>query len=110
MERLDLHLKVTFLILLVVLGMTSRGVTSLIIWLIGVRYYPKAIDAEGVILRNGERRSWRELTRREKFVVRSGSRSRVNGVGLYFGNTTVKIAPSVLVEGDRVLPYISRIL
>ena len=110
MERLALQLKAGFIVLLVVLGVMSCGLTPLIIWLVSIKDYPRMLDAEGVTLRNGNRVSWRELTQRKKVVVQRGSLRYVSGIVLHFGKTTVKIAPRVLADGNRVLPYISRIL
>lgn len=110
MERLELRLKAGFIVLLVVLGVMSCGLTPLIIWLVSIKDYPRLLDAAGVTLRNGKQVSWRELTRRQKVVVQRGSLRYVSGIVLNFGKTTVKIAPRVLVEGNRVLPYISQVL
>ena len=45
MERLELHLKGTFVLLMIALGFMSCGLTPLIIWLVSVKDYPKALDA-----------------------------------------------------------------
>jgi hypothetical protein len=110
MDRLDLHLTTTFKVLMVFLGFMSCGVTPLVMWFVSVKDYPKAFDAEGVTLRAGQKLPWRSVTGVKRLVVRRGGSEYVTGVGLSFGNTQVKIAPRVLVEGNRVLPYLSRAL
>jgi hypothetical protein len=111
MDRLDLHLKGSFVALMVVLGLMSCGLTPLLMWLVSVKDYPKALDAEGVTLRNGQKLPWKTLTEKKRLILRAKSgRQVVTGVGLVFGKTHVKIAPRVLAEGPRVLPYLSRIL
>jgi len=112
MERLDLHLRNGFILILVVLGVMSCGLTPLLIWFVSIKDYPKSFDAEGVTLRNGRRLPWKDLTETRRLILRSrgGGRQVVTGVGLVFGKTHVKVAPRVLVEGPRVFPYLSRIL
>jgi|SRR5436190_12762913 hypothetical protein len=110
MDRLDLHLKGGFIVLMVALGLMSCGLTPLVIWLVSIKDYPKSLDPEGVTLRNGQRLPWKDLTERRRLIFRRGGRQVVTGVGLVFGKTQVKIAPRVLAEGSRVLPYLSRIL
>lgn len=111
MDRLDLHLKGSFIALMIALGLMSCGLTPLIMWLVSVKDYPKALDSEGVTLRNGQRLPWKALTGRRRLIFRTrNGRQTVTGLGLSFGKTQVKIAPKVWVEGSRVLPYLSRVL
>ena len=110
MDRLELHLGGGFIALMIALGLMSFGFVPLVIWLAAVKDYPKALDAEGVTLRNGRKLPWSQLTGTRRLIVRRGSQRAVTGVGLVFGKKTVKIAPRVLREGARVLPYLSRIL
>jgi len=111
MDRLELHLKGWFVVLMIALGLMSCGLTPLIIWLVSVKDYPKALDAEGVTLRNGQRVLWKQLTARRKLIFRAKSgRQVVTGVGLTFGNIQVKLAPRVLIEGPQIFPFLKRIL
>jgi hypothetical protein len=110
MERLELHLKGGFIAIMVILGFMSCGLTPLVMWLVSVKDYPKALDAEGVTLRSGQKLPWSQLTEKKKLVLRRGSQKTVTGLGLVFGKKRVNIAPRALVEGDRVLPFLSRIL
>ena len=87
------------------------GLTPLVIWLLSVKHYPRSLDPEGVTLKSGQRLPWKDLTQKRRLVVQTRSgRKTVTGVGLVFGKTQVKIAPRVLVDGARVLPYLSRVL
>jgi hypothetical protein len=110
MPRLDLHLTTTLKVLMVLLGFASCGFTPLVMWLVSVRHYPSAFDAEGLTQRSGQKLPWKSVTGVKKLVVRHGSTKSVVGVSLSFGNTRVKIAPRVLAEGNQVLPYLSRVL
>lgn len=110
MNRLDLHLTTMFKVLLVLLGFASCGLTPLVMWLVSVRHYPKAFDAEGLTLRSGQKLPWKAVTGVKRLLVQHGSTQSVAGVGLTFGSTQVKIAPRVLAEGNQVLPYLSRVL
>jgi hypothetical protein len=110
MDRLELRLSGGFVFLLVALGLMSCGFAPLVIWLVTIKDYPKAIDAQGVTLRNGRLLPWKELSGKRKLVVHSGSRQFVAGVSLTFGKVQVKIAPRALQGGERVLPYLGRIL
>jgi hypothetical protein len=111
MDRLELHLKGWFVLLMIALGFMSCGLTPLIIWFVSVKDYPKALDAEGVMLRNGQHVPWKNLTERRKLILRTkAGRQVVTGVGLVFGKIHVKLAPRVLVEGSQIFPYLKRIL
>ena len=111
MDRLELHLKATFVVLMIALGLMSCGMVPLLMWFVSVRHYPKALDREGVTLNNGKRLPWRDLTAKRRLVLRTRSgRQVVTGVGLSFGETNVNIAPRVLAEGPQVLPFLSRVL
>jgi len=110
MNRMDLHLKGSFIVLMVILGCMSFGFVPLVIWLMASRHYPKALDSEGVTMRGGQRLLWRDLTEKKRLVVQNGSSKYVAGLGLKFGRKNVHIAPTWLVEGPQVLPYVSRIL
>jgi hypothetical protein len=109
-ERLDLHLKGSFIVILVLLGCVSCGITPLIMWLATVKNYPKGLDGEGVTLRSGARVPWSSLTGKKKMILRRGGRKSVIGVVLTFGSTKVNIAPRVLAEETQVLPFLSRVL
>ena len=109
-DRLDLHLKGGFIVLLVLLGLMSCGFTPLIMWLVALKNYPKGLDDQGVTLRNGQRVPWSALTAKKKVILSKGGRKSVASVVLTFGNTKVNIAPRVLVEETRVLPFLSRVL
>jgi hypothetical protein len=110
MDRLDLHLKGSFIVILVLLGLLSCGITPLVMWLVTVKNYPKGLDVEGVTLRNGERVPWTALTAKKKMILRRVGRQSVIGVVLTFGKTKVNLAPRVLAEEDKVLPFLSRVL
>jgi hypothetical protein len=109
-DRLDLHLKGGFIVLLVLLGCMSCGLTPLVMWLVAVRKYPKGLDSQGVTLRNGERVPWSALTGKKKTILSNGGRKSVVGVMLTFGETKVSVAPRVMVEETQVLPFLSRVL
>jgi len=112
MDRLDLHLKGTFIVLMIALGFMSCGMAPLVMWFLSIRHYPKALDREGVTLKDGRRLPWKDLTGKKRLILRKqgSSRAVVTGVGLEFGKTTVNIAPRVLVEGAQVLPFLSSVL
>jgi hypothetical protein len=109
-DRLDLHLKSSFIVILILLGCMSCGLTPLIMWFVALKKYPKGLDDQGVTLRNGERLPWSALTGKNKTILRKGGRQSVVSVILTFGETKVSIAPRVLVEETQVLPYLSRVL
>jgi hypothetical protein len=111
MDRLDLHLKGTFVVLMIALGLMSCGMVPLLMWFMSIRHYPKALDPEGVTLKDGRRLPWKDVTAKRRLVLRTRSgRHVVTGVGLSFGKTNVNIAPRVLAEGPEVLPFLSRVL
>ena len=109
-DRLDLHLKSGFIVLLVLLGCMSCGLTPLVMWLLAVRKYPKGLDRQGITLRNGEHVPWSALTAKKKTILNNRGRKSVVGVILTFGERKVSIAPRVLVEETQVLPFLSRVL
>jgi hypothetical protein len=112
MDRLDLHLKGTFILLMIVLGFMSCGMVPFVVWFVSVRHYPKALDRDGVTLKDGRRLPWKDVTAKKRLILRKAGSNHavVTGVGLSFGKTTVSIAPRVLVEGPQVLPFLSRVL
>ena len=110
MNRLDLHLKPSFIAMMVILGCMSFGFVPLVIWLMAARHYPKALDSDGITLRTGEKLLWRDLTEKKRMIVENGRSRYVAGVGLKFGKKNVQIAPAWLAEGPQVLPYVSRVL
>jgi hypothetical protein len=110
MDRLELRLAGWFTFMMIALGFMSCGFAPLVMWLTTIKDYPKVIDPEGVTMRNGSRFSWKDLTSKRKLVFLNRGRQTVMGLGLTFGTTQVKIAPRALEGGERVLPYLSRIL
>jgi len=110
MERFDIRLRGGFVVLMIALGLMSCGLTPLLMWLVSVRHYPKSLDAEGVTIRDGTKLPWNALTARRRLILRRNGRQTVTGVGLEFGATKVAIAPRAFVDGERVLPYLSKVL
>lgn len=111
MDRLELHFNRRFKIMMVLLGLVSFGFLPLLLWFAAARHYPRALDAEGVTLRSGERLPWRDLTGRHTTVARlGGGRSAVTVVDLRFGRRTAKISVPMLAEGAQAVAYLDRLL
>src|SRR5262245_36060687 len=112
MERMDLHVSKVLKIALIISGVMSLGMMPFAFWVLGVpRRSPKALDPEGVTLRNGERYEWGNVTnidvRRKRVAL---FYSYIAAVILSFGKKRVAFAPHHLQEGQQIFPYLNRVL
>jgi len=94
---------------LIVLGLVSCGLISLLDYMIRARRFPKLVDPEGMTLRSGVRVSWRELTQVTRVrYTRYGFRV-AGALELSFGRTTALIRPMYVANADGVIAYISQV-
>ncbi|MFZ5950050.1 MAG: hypothetical protein ACOYXC_05070 [Candidatus Rifleibacteriota bacterium] len=87
----------------------TLGVGTIIMWWVARYRYPRVIDENGIVKRNGKAVFWKDLVRCHRTTLTNKRGQRISGaVDLYFGNEIVKINPVVFVEGFEVLKAVSR--
>ena len=85
----------------------TLGVGTIGMWWVARYRFPKVIDDEGIVKRNGKKLLWRDLTRCQKTTLVNKHGKRVSGsVDLYFGDEVVKINPYAFAEGFEVLKFV----
>ena len=71
------------------------------------RSWPKLVDDQGIVLRNGKRLNWGEfVNKREVEVVDQLGRHVTSRLELIFGKNKAKIVPQSLADGYKVLELI----
>ena len=110
MDRLEVHLSPGYRRIMVFTGILTLGISALWMWLTA-RSWPRVLDGEGIVLRNGRRVRWEDLTEVRRVTAVDDLGRRVTGrLDLIFGKTRVPIVPHSLAEGEEVLAFLSRIL
>src|SRR3954468_5049272 len=78
MNTLDVHLSRFFVGVMIIAGIFTCGVAPLLMWF-SARKFPRAIDPEGLTLRNGTRLLWSDLSDVKRVTVVSQSGTRITG-------------------------------
>ena len=107
-SAIKVRLSVGFWLMAAIAAFCTLGVMALyLLWL--TRSWVKLIDDEGLILRNGKRFPWKDLSRVYAVTVRHTTGIRLTGrVELLFaGGDKVRIVPFSTGNSEEVLAFLS---
>lgn len=107
---MDIELSGFYKITFVLVTIFTLGIGGIAMWF-QLRKWPKHIDTEGIILRNGKHVSWGEFTEDKNIaVVNQMGHSMGGRKELLFGDTIVQIVAPSLKNGQQVLQFVDGIL
>lgn len=87
----------------------TLGIVPLFLWWYNRRLYPRTIDREGILRRDGVRVIWKDLDRVVPFSNPSLGRHGTGGVDLGFRGVWIRIHPYWLADGFAVLDLVRRV-